>query len=121
MYAYFWIFIGGGLGSMCRYGISHALSNYDLKFPWATLMANALACIVLGMLVGLSLNEEGLGARYRLMLMTGFCGGFSTFSTFSSETFVLFQSGEYVYALGNILGSLLICLGCIYLGLKITH
>jgi len=121
MSTYFWVFIGGGLGSMCRYGISHALSNYELDFPWATFLANALACIVLGILVGLSLNGQIPDARYRLMLITGFCGGFSTFSTFSNETFILFQSGEYTYAMANILGSLLVCLGCIFMGLKLVQ
>ena len=121
MYAYFWVFIGGGLGSICRYGIAHALSSHELRFPWATFLANALACMVLGLLVGLSLNNQIPQARYRLMLMTGFCGGFSTFSTFSNETFLLFESGQYFYALSNILASLLVCLGGIYLGIKLVH
>lgn len=121
MYAYFWVFVGGGLGSICRYGIAHALSSYELRFPWATFLANALACVVLGLLIGLSLNDQIPQARHRLMLMTGFCGGFSTFSTFSNETLLLFQSGQYLYAFGNIVGSVAVCLAGIYLGFRLAH
>lgn len=106
---------------MLRYGIAHFVGPYEGKFPWATLIANALACIVLGALMGLTLDNQIPQARYRFLLMTGFCGGFSTFSTFSNETFLLFQSGHYHYAFGNILGSLLVCLACIYLGLRMVQ
>ncbi|MCB0704792.1 MAG: fluoride efflux transporter CrcB [Saprospiraceae bacterium] len=119
MAAWLWVFLGGGLGSMSRYGISRLLGKVNSSFPFATLAANILACILLGFLVGLSLREE-LGPTNRLFLMTGFCGGFSTFSTFSSETWQLFESGHYAYALGNIGGSVLLCLFAIFIGLKLA-
>ena len=113
------VFIGGGLGSMCRYGIARLLQAHDLTFPLATFIANALACIVLGALVGISLKGE-MESATKLLLMTGFCGGFSTFSTFSSETFQLLQTGNYLYAFINIGLSIMVCLFCIFIGLKLV-
>ena len=117
MYAYFLVFIGGGFGSICRYGIAHWLSGHNLDFPLATFLANAISCIILGMLIGLQL-KSGVSTEQRFLLMTGFCGGFSTFSTFTGETLLLFQEGAIFYAFLNIIGSLLICLLFMYLGIR---
>ncbi len=119
MLNYLLVFIGGGLGSICRYGIAHFLSTQNYHFPLATLIANVLSCIILGALIGLNLKGD-VSNTQKFLLMTGFCGGFSTFSTFTAETYQLFQSGDYFYALANIGFSLLLCLICIYLGLKIV-
>ena len=117
MISYVLVFFGGGLGSICRYGIAHLLAEYDLNFPLATLLANALSCILLGLLAGLSLRGQ-VSDTYKFMLMTGFCGGFSTFSTFTNETFSLLQSGHLALGLLNVGGSLRLCLVCIYLGVR---
>ena len=117
MYSYLLVFIGGGLGSICRYGISHMLSNQNWNFPLATFLANVLSCIVLGWMVGLSL-KQGVGIEGKFLIMTGFCGGFSTFSTFTNETFQLMQSGQYWTAFLNVSLSLIVCLIFIFLGIK---
>ena len=114
LYGLIMVFVGGGLGSLCRYGIAKAVAPYEPAFPYATLIANILACIVLGYLTVIS---ENLSLGMRLLLLTGFCGGFSTFSTFSSETFQLFQQGLHLQAFTNIVGSVVICLGAIYVGM----
>ena len=77
-----WIFLGGGLGSVCRYLVSR-LVGVDQVFPFATLSANFLASFMLGLLFGMAGNDI-LSERQKLFFMTGFCGGFSTFSTFST-------------------------------------
>lgn len=119
MQSFLLVFLGGGLGSICRYGIARLLQAQNWTFPMATFIANALACIILGALVGLSLRGD-LNTTTKLLLMTGFCGGFSTFSTFSSETFQLLQTGNYAYAFINIGLSIIFCLFCIFIGLKIV-
>jgi len=113
------VFIGGGLGSICRYGIARGMNSYEGAFPLATFLANAISCILLGALIEYHL-KNGMEQGMRLMLITGFCGGFSTFSTFSYETFDLLQNGDYTNAFLNIGGSLIVCLICIFIGLKIT-
>lgn len=109
------MFIGGGLGSLCRYGIATAMSQFD--FPYATLLANVLACVILGFMAGYCLKND-VSSSIRLLIMTGFCGGFSTFSTFTYETFSLLQQGKMIWVLTNIIGNLLLCLCAIYVGIK---
>ena len=111
------VFVGGGLGSLCRYGIAYALRDAETVFPYATFWANVVSCIILGVFAGLAL-KSGWSQNTNLLLLTGFCGGFSTFSTFTMETFQLLQAGDYTNALLNVLISIIVCLGCIILGLK---
>jgi len=114
-----WVFLGGGLGSICRYGISVLLKSYQFNFPLATFMANVISCIVLGVLVGFTLRQQ-LEQWQQLMFLTGFCGGFSTFSTFTLETLRLLQAGNAGLAFFYIASSILCCLVCIYLGIKVV-
>jgi len=116
---YLLVFLGGGLGSMARFGIWKWMGRWSHDYPWSTFIANALSCIILGFLLGLQLRG-GLDDRSRIFLMIGFCGGFSTFSTFSAETLRLMQYGHYTTAASYIIGSLLICWICILLGLKLS-
>lgn len=116
--AFFWVFIGGGLGSICRYAIARGLGPQHFTFPWATFLANLLSCILLGFLV--ALQAKGLVKNHLpYLLMTGFCGGFSTFSTFAYESFVLLQNGQTGAAIGNMVGSFLVGLAGIYFGLRL--
>lgn len=95
------VFLGGGLGSLARYGIARLLPPVELAdgdFPWATLMANILACIILGIGLGLT-SRELLAKPLQLFLLTGFCGGFSTFSTYAAELLLLGEEGNTGVAL----------------------
>jgi CrcB protein len=112
------VFIGGGLGSLSRWGLNLAIQPLLPRFPWATLAANGLACLVLGILLGQQLGT-GVTESRRLLLAVGFCGGFSTFSTFTAETFQLWQGGQQTLAAANVLGSLVVCFACLLLGLKL--
>lgn len=120
MLNYLLVFIGGGLGSICRFGIANLMVGFRLTFPWGTFLANVLSCIVLGILVGVNLKTN-LSETYKLLFVIGFCGGFSTFSTFSNETYQLFQAGNFLYGFAYIFFSLLVCLACIYFGIRITQ
>ena len=110
------VFIGGGIGSVVRFGISLLMMQYyKTIFPLATLLSNIFSCFLFGLalyLLGEKLNTE---ISLRLLIVTGICGGFSTFSAFSYETVELIKSGNMMYAIVNILISLSACFGIIYL------
>lgn len=119
MYTLLAIFIGGGLGSICRYGISAWVMRLsDGQFPWGTLSANVLACIVMGiiwMLLGKDIQRNSGWVAFGIV---GFCGGFSTFSTFSFETLRLLREGMFLWAGLNVLISVLACLAVLYIIVK---
>ncbi|MDF1698452.1 MAG: fluoride efflux transporter CrcB [Saprospiraceae bacterium] len=118
MQDWIYVFIGGGIGSLCRYWIGLQFSNFNTDFPLGTFVANFLACLILGLLIGMQLKNN-IANSTSLFLMTGFCGGFSTFSTFSAETLQLFQDQQYALGLCYIGISLIIGLLAVYIGLKL--
>lgn len=119
MFQFILVFIGGGAGSLCRWGISLGLQPLQYKFPWATFLSNALACVVLGILLGTRM-KSGLSIEKHLLFVTGFCGGFSTFSTFTAETIQLFQNGQYGSAALNVAGNLIVSVICLLAAIKLT-
>lgn len=118
-YPFLIVFIGGGLGSICRFGLSLLIPPNRFHFAWATLAANGLACVVLGFLLGLQL-KGGLPDRERWLWATGFCGGFSTFSTFTADSWQQFQNGSPLLAWANIALNLLLCWGCFLIGMRFS-
>ncbi len=111
------VFIGGGLGSIARYAIALTVNKLGYHFVWATMLANVMACFIIGILTALVLKGN-LSEQQRLMFATGFCGGFSTFSTFSNETWALLHSDQFFMAFVNIALSIVLCLAATFVGLK---
>jgi len=121
MPAWIFVFIGGGLGSLARWNTSKWLSSEDTEvFPMGTFVANILACFILGLLMGYHLKYP-IQHQYKLLLMVGFCGGFSTFSTFSAEILNLLKVGNYTLAFTYVGLSLLLGLVAVFTGLKIFN
>lgn len=109
------VFVGGGLGSLARFAISAMVQVYFKSvFPIATLCSNVISCLILALTVAFFseklITEPGL----RMLILIGFCGGFSTFSTFSFETVELIRSGNLMLAIANIFISITVCVGLIY-------
>ncbi|MCX6295927.1 MAG: fluoride efflux transporter CrcB [Bacteroidetes bacterium] len=111
----FLVFLGGGLGSLARFGIAEIVrSNFRSSFPIATLCSNILSCAILALMVGVFSEKVEVNPAIRTLIIVGFCGGFSTFSTFSYETVELMRSGNFIYAIANILISVTVCVALIY-------
>ncbi|MDD3594097.1 MAG: fluoride efflux transporter CrcB [Candidatus Gastranaerophilales bacterium] len=112
------IFLGGGLGSCLRFGTSLMCNKvFDAHFLVATLLVNILGSLALGFLSGLFMAKTGfLNPNSRLFLTVGFCGGFTTFSTFSMEGFELLKNGQTTLAAGYMLLSVILCLLAVFLG-----
>lgn len=103
------VFIGGGLGSVIRYLFGLAFQRSTLSLPLATLLANIISCLIFAIaLKYLAAKMES--ESFKLFLLTGICGGLSTFSTFSYETSELIKQGNSVWAITNIVISILLCL-----------
>ena len=118
MKSFLLVFVGGGLGSVVRFSLGKWINAlHSHHFPWGTLVVNVVACFVLGLIVGLADHKQIISPSVRLFWTMGFCGGFSTFSTFSNETLYLLQSGFNVSLLLYVALSLLLCVGATFGGL----
>ncbi|WP_375483726.1 fluoride efflux transporter CrcB [uncultured Jatrophihabitans sp.] len=116
-----WIALAGGAGALARFVLDGAVrARLASDFPWATVLINVTGSFALGVLTGLVLFH-GRPDDLRLILGTGFCGGYTTFSTASVETVRLAQRGAVVAALGNALGTLVLAVGAGALGLLVTR
>lgn len=117
MWSILGVFIGGGLGSVLRYLLSIFVGKTSLSLPIATLFANVIACLILVLTIKLS-EVISINPNLRLLIIIGFCGGLSTFSTFSFETAALIRQGQGLWAIANILISILLCIGIFYVALR---
>lgn len=119
MLAYFWVAIGGALGSVARYWCSGVIGrHFGEIFPWGTFAVNVIGSFAIGFLAGLA--EPG-GRRFisptgRQFFMYGVCGGYTTFSSFSLQTLELTLDGEWFKAGANAVGSVVLCMVAVWLG-----
>jgi len=118
-----WILValGGAVGAMGRYWVSGVLNNAEHKLPLGTLTVNVLGSFLMGVCFVLVLERARLSPEMRPLLMTGFMGAFTTFSTFSLEAVALIQEGHIMSALIYISLSLILCLVALYAGLALTR
>ena len=108
---------GGALGSVCRYLLATAVQRYSSPFfPYGTFVVNVLGCLLFGVIMGAARQRFVLGPSERAFLLIGILGGFTTFSTFTYETFALLQDGEFVRAFANAAGQLVCGLVALWAG-----
>ena len=122
---FLYVFIGGGLGAVCRYMATTAIgARFGVMFPFGTLFVNTvgsfLMALVMGILLLLAKSTNMLPESLRLLLTVGFLGGFTTFSSFSMETLTLINGGSIFLALVNVCANLLLGFGAAILGLHIV-
>jgi len=111
------VFAGGGAGAVARWLVSSWLQRYSELFPLGTLAVNVLGSLLLGFIMGAALAYGVFTRWQRLLLATGFAGGFTTFSTFSLETLHLMEQGIFIRAFLNIILSVVLCIGAAWMGL----
>jgi CrcB protein len=116
---YFWIAVGSALGGVGRYFCSGVAARLiGETFPWGTLIVNVVGSFVIGFFATLT-GPDGrvfVGTNARQFVLVGFCGGYTTFSSFSLQTLSLLQDGEWTYAGLNITVSVILCLASVWAG-----
>lgn len=90
------VFVGGGFGSVLRYVVGKYLNNPEAGIPYGTFVANVLGSLLIGVILGMAAKNNALSENHTLLLATGFCGGFTTFSAFAYENHVFLKSGDFV-------------------------
>ncbi len=114
------VFFGGGIGSMLRYLISKNFNTYFQHFFLGTFLVNIIGCLLMGIILGLSLKNSYLTQNQTLLLSTGFCGGFTTFSTFAFEKHSLLRAGELMHFSLYLIASIVLGVIAIAVGLWVS-
>ncbi|MGB5237754.1 MAG: fluoride efflux transporter CrcB [Flavobacteriaceae bacterium] len=115
------VFLGGGFGSSLRFLISKFSNDYFNSFYLGTFIVNIIGCLIMGLVLGFSFKNTSLNQNQTLLLGTGFCGGFTTFSAFASENHNLFKSGELLQFSVYTFSSIAIGIAAIALGLWLSR
>lgn len=115
---FLFVALGGALGAVCRYGLS--LVTVKMDFPLMTFITNLLGAFIIGLIAGTAARKN-VSSGLVLFLKTGFCGSFTTFSTFSLEAFTLLQKGAYLTAAVYVVLSLVLCVAGVAAGMWITR
>jgi len=89
------VFVGGGFGSVLRFIIGKFLNNTENGIPYGTFVANIVGSLLIGIILGMAAKNDTLSSNQTLLLATGFCGGFTTFSTFAYENHVFLKAGDF--------------------------
>ena len=114
------VFVGGGFGSALRFLLGKYLNNAQDGIPYGTFAANILGSLLIGLILGLAAKNSSLSENHTLLLATGFCGGFTTFSTFAYENHVFLKSGDFMNFALYTIGSFVVGFLAVFLGMYLV-
>jgi len=114
------VFVGGGVGSALRYVVGKFLKTVSSGFPWGTFSVNVIGSLLIGIFMGIALKNSSFSENQTLLLITGFCGGFTTFSAFAYENQVFLKEGDLTNFFIYTLGSIGVGIMAVFLGLFIS-
>jgi len=114
------VFIGGGFGSGLRYLIGKYLNSNLGTFPIGTFTVNVIGSLLIGLILGYAAKENSLSQNQILLLATGFCGGFTTFSAFAQENFQMLKTGDIMQFSIYTIGSIVVGLIAVFIGIYIA-
>ena len=114
------VFIGGGFGSVLRYLISKRFNSFESGIPYGTFLVNIIGSLIIGLILGFALKNNNLNSNQTLILATGFCGGFTTFSTFAYENHVFLKSGDFTSFMIYTIASFITGFLAVFLGMYLT-
>ena len=117
MKSFLLVFFGGGLGSGLRYLVSIAMNQYSKVLPFGTFTVNILGCLLIGLILGYTQKDNTLTSNQTLLLVTGFCGGFTTFSAFANENLELIKNGEIFDFSMYSISSIVVGIVAVFVGL----
>ena len=122
MLAVFWISLGAVIGANARYFFSRWVTRYmDAAFPFGTLAINVTGSLVLGFFMIWTSERVLADPRWRLLLAIGFCGSYTTFSSYAFETFAYFEQGHWSLLAANFIANNLLCLGAVLAGAAVAR
>ena len=122
MKSYLLVFVGGGLGASLRHAVNMIIARgLGTAFPWGTFIINISGSLVMGLIAGYLAFKGGASQPWRLFLMTGILGGYTTFSAFSLDAALLYQRGEIGSALFYVLGSVVLSIAGLFAGLALVR
>ncbi len=122
MYYYLAIALGGAAGATARYWLSTTVERFNSsQFPLGTFMVNVIGSFLIGIVFIVLMEKVHLVATWRPLVMIGFLGAMTTFSTFSLEALLLFQQGHYNTALFYVISSVVLCLAAAFAGMQLTR
>src|SRR5882757_1879508 len=113
--------VGGGLGALARYYIAGAIQSAVTAFPWGILVVNVSGGLLMGLIVEASALKLNLSPELRAFLTVGILGGYTTFSTFSLDSALMLQKGQYMAAASYMIGSVVLSVLALFTGLWIVR
>ena len=114
------VFIGGGFGTVLRFLIGKWLNNSENGIPYGTFVANILGSLLIGIILGYAAKSDALSQNHTLLLATGFCGGFTTFSTFAYENHIFLKSGDFTSFAFYTIASFVIGFLAVFVGMYLV-